>query len=203
MTRHLILLALGCLCELSGCGGESAHVGIPPMPCENAKERVAGSGFVECASGLVHRPAVGTCPAYQQSTATRPSSREPDQDECTSDLACTARPYGYCESNLTYHPGLLIPNRCAYGCTNDTECAPGNVCVCTEERGECHASTCQTDADCGANSLCAEYSQSCDRTPGLACQTPSDRCQLNSDCPNWGDCVMTDNGYRACHSCAY
>jgi hypothetical protein len=162
---------------------------------------VAGSGFVACESGLVHRPTAGTCVAYQQSAITRVPSPVPEQDECTSDLECTARPYGYCESNLTYYSGPLMPNRCAYGCTSDAECDQGNICVCTEERGECRPATCQIDADCGKNSLCAEYGRWCGGPAGVACQAPGDRCQLNSDCPSWDQCVMTSQGIRDCASC--
>lgn len=204
MTNFRALFAAAGL-WLSACGGDSAREGIPSTPCGSSTERVAGSGFVECESGLVHRPAVGTCAAYQQSTATLPASPAPDQDECTSDLECTARAYGYCEMGLTYYSGPLTPNRCAYGCTTDAECDPGNVCVCTEERGECRTATCQVDADCGPHSLCAEYSGTCGYASGLACQSPADRCQLNSDCPQSPfstSCVMTDQGFRDCRGCA-
>jgi len=203
-TQFRVLLAAGALCLLSACGGDSTREGIPATPCGKSTERVAGSGFVVCESGLVHRPTVGTCLGYQPSTATRPPSPEPDKDECTSDLDCTARPYGYCESSLTYYSAPVTPNRCAYGCTSDTECDPGNVCVCTEERGECRTATCQIDADCGPHSLCTEYLGPCGYASGLACQTQADRCQLNSDCPQsplYASCVVTDQGFRDCVGC--
>jgi len=161
-------------------------------------ERVVGSGIVECESGLVHRPAAGTCLAYEQSTATRPPSPAPEQDECASDLDCSAHAYGYCQFGLTRYSASVTPNRCGYGCTSDTECDPGNICVCTEERGECRPATCEVDADCGEGSLCAEYAPADGPSLGFACQVAADRCQLNSQCPAMNSCVMTTAGVRGC-----
>lgn len=188
----------------AGKGGASGKAGSSgaatfPTPCDNAVERVEGSGIMECDNGLVHRPTAGTCPAYVASTTVRKPSTLPDRDECLSDGDCTDRLYGFCAPGMVPYGGTPTPNTCVYGCTVDTECDAGGICVCGEERGDCHPATCTTDGDCDDGSYCAEYSQSCGQTSGFSCQAPGDACQLNSDCGSGFACATRrDDGTRYC-----
>jgi hypothetical protein len=180
---------------------DSLSASDSPTPCEHAVERIAGSGFVSCENGLVHRPTPGTCSVYTQSETVLLASKVPEEDECHRDAECTEKRYGACAYGQMQYGAPVTPNHCVYGCTVDADCPRGNVCVCAENGGSCVAATCGRDEDCGV-SFCAEYSQSCSHDGGFACQKPEDRCQLDSDCPSIGpgsaSCTMGQDGLRSC-----
>lgn len=155
-----------------GCGAE---VSVPcgnPQPVEVDGE---DSGFVSCDGGWLHRPEVVECasklPRADFECAT-------DFGSCTADADCPG-PYGYCANDGFGDGGCY----CANGCTQDSDCSAGQVCVCGDPIGVCVQADCSTDAECGGELLCSTYITE----PGcggiaFSCQSPDDECASDSDC---------------------
>jgi hypothetical protein len=106
--------------------------------------------------------------------------------------------FGVC--NAGYYPD--IPCSCSYGCTRDSECAKGEICLCGDPVGTCIAASCNAGT-CGAGMECANYSfQYCPGcTQGFACQTGADTCFSGLDCSDAGAAacsIAPDAGARAC-----
>jgi hypothetical protein len=111
------------------------------------------------------------------------------------DSDCTSAPHGYCATNP---PGAPPGHFCYYGCTNDGECAEGQICVCGDPVGHCVQATCTEDKACPGG-LCASY----DPSPGcygeaFACQKLGDGCLGNGDCPSGQFCTLGTDGTRQC-----
>jgi hypothetical protein len=151
-----------------------------------------GGGWVQCASGMIHRPTLGTCASSlpRPDPTTRPYPEYIPSDagvpgECRYDADCTQRPHGHCE----WEP-YLGGTACSYGCTANADCDSGQVCTCGDPVGTCHYATCTIDADCGAGLLCSDFIVN----PGcggqvFACQRANDACAAQSDCPEYQYCV--------------
>lgn len=152
----------------TGSGQGSAFPCDMPMP--------AGAGYEQCSNGAVHRPAIKECESKLPRTAMRIAP--PGDGQCVTDADCADMPHGYCTTSVPV--GTKV---CVYGCVRDSECGPNQICLCGDPVGECVASTCKSDADCGAGLACQRYDRShgCD-SYAFACQTPEDTCAVDNDC---------------------
>jgi hypothetical protein len=150
---------------------------------------------VECDGGWLHRPKVVAC----TSKLPRPDAigGAGGVGTCSSDAECTAKAHGHCAPP---EGGSIPGNRCQYGCTQDSECAPGSVCLCGDPIGKCVSAKCSVDADCPGG-LCASYvaMPGCDR-PAFACLSPDDQCISNADCPEPQRCTLNTQSFRVCQA---
>ena len=186
----------------AGAGGMAVagHGGGPV--CQEAK--ALDGNWQQCGDGTVHRATPGTC-AYTPSDATL----EPlgDEDECTKDGDCQAKPFGLCQASIG---AFFRANVCSYGCERDADCAVGSICVCAGTSvssfgswyarpvGSCHpVGDCASDADCGMGRWCTPY----DSNPGcyspvFTCQSPADECASPRDCPDFPHESCTFDGVK-------
>jgi len=210
--RHTTLLfALG-LCPGVACGGvakssatietsgPSDQMGVMATPREFPcldPQPVGGTGYVECSGGgFKHRAFKADCPYLPRKGLEEPTCKD-DICYCNvgSDLGCTEKPYGYCS------PPLML-SVCHYGCVNDDQCGPNEVCDCGPDHGTCVPADCKLDSDCGSRlctsvNYCADYHQ-CEGER-FSCQTGSDTCASDRDCGgsgsgNGNSCTPTDAG---------
>lgn len=166
---------------------EASTGGPSPVVCGGSTPIIARgepSGIEQCAdNGLKHRPSTAV-----QCTSGLPRTIvfEPEgsfEVQCTSDLDCTDKPHGFCG----YADGQVPDLVCTYGCLTDTDCAADELCVCGENVGQCVASSCKQDSDCGDGFMCAYWGETtgigCPVTPHYVCQTAEDECAVDEDCP--------------------
>ena len=165
----------------AGGGGATAT----PSACEDPLTDLGG-GWERCGNGMIHRRELGSCTSSlpRASATTAPYSDPASLDagyigECRFDTDCTDKTYGHCEWE-PYIPGTY----CHYGCVTNADCNAGYTCVCGDPVGSCARASCTTDADCGAGRLCSDFTldPGCGG-PAIACQTASDECAAESDCP--------------------
>ncbi|MEZ4445099.1 MAG: ferritin-like domain-containing protein [Polyangiaceae bacterium] len=185
--HHLLLGALGLL-AVGACSS-----GPPGVPCSDSSPVIIegqDSGFATCGEGYVHRPASRACPLLiPRDTACTDDS---GAQACTTDSDCTERPRGHCSVG---RDGLC---GCQYGCEKDTDCGDRNIiCVCGDVAGECVASNCITDTDCGGDLLCSEHRDSCGQLT-FRCQSPDDQCQTAADCSSGTECLMVADEALVC-----
>src|SRR6478736_93715 len=160
--------------------GSAGAAGPPPppnqFPCKNPKDQ--GNGLIEC-DGFVHRQAAVKCASHVPRADPLPNLNP--NAACKYDAECTADLYGYCERSST-SPEFSY---CAYGCVDNSDCGPGELCDCTEPVGRCVGAGCSTDADCASGYLCKLHDQSggCGSF-AFSCQSPLDTCGGDSDCPS-------------------
>ncbi|WP_044986242.1 ferritin-like domain-containing protein [Sorangium cellulosum] len=181
----------------AGSTGSAPPEGLP-FACDDPEPvLVAGqnTGYVRCAGGWMHRAEVITCP----SPLPRPEACKDTgggAGSCSSDADCTERPHGFCSPGLGGEapPGCF----CHYGCTTDAECNEGQICLCGDPVGQCVQARCTSDQDCGTV-LCSSYvlNPGCGGT-GFACQTATDECAGDGDCPGEQQCTLT----ALRHACA-
>ena len=203
-ARLFAVLSLVPLAAPAGCGGNvgggggdggGGAGGGGVVACEGAQPIVAlgqDSGYVQCEGGWRHREEVVQCASALPRTD---ACGSPDMGgDCTTDADCTAAPHGHCSLSDDQAPGCF----CQYGCVQDSDCAEGQICFCSEPVGYCATASCTSDADCGGDKLCSTYIT----LPGCggfayACQTASDQCASDADCPADHQCTM-ENGARVC-----
>ncbi len=163
---------------VSNAGASNRFPCVDPRP---VKEDLTGS-LLEC-GGWQHRLADGVC-AISVPRANALPSQDAQQDLCTTDADCTEKPFGYCSASFFF-------NLCEYGCEKDADCPSGSLCACGPLTGSCVPTDCHTDQDCEAGLLCASYLRlpGCDE-PAFACQTASDACIVDSDCPSGTQCTL-------------
>lgn len=179
-----------------GTAGSIAFAGAPAggavalrFPCINPQPGLDPSGNTqECAGGLRHRLNAKLCP----SILPRPEPQTLGETVCF-DSGCTEKANGHCNVGQV---GLF----CDYGCTQDSDCGPNQVCDCGPAIGTCKAAQCSKSADCGKGFLCSEY----DAAPGcdvntFACQTAADQCGSDGDCAGQV-CSKGVTGARTCVS---
>lgn len=178
--------------------GRDVPPGTIPFPCIDPTPVVdTSSGYLRCQNGLLHRPVRGVCP----SIVPRPGVvAAPDAAaSCQRDNDCTiAGPLGHC-APLEIGDGRIVFG-CFEGCQTDDQCPDGYICVCGDPVGRCTTATCTSDVDCGASDLfCASYVRS-PGCPGIAfaCQTYSDVCAVDSNCPPMTQCSLTTTRARVC-----
>ncbi len=200
-------------------GDEGDGTGTPssceaPMTdaaCEGDVQWVVGDqerqGWMQCANGLVHRPAAAACvlPAADECEGAGGDSGTGGDyfGECTVDAECSDAANGRCLVDWIGDSCF-----CNYGCQTDDDCSDDQACLCNGTRSQCVPAECQVDSDCGEGSSCTlELS---DLTCGISsarlrCTTSADSCNDNGDCStNEGcakdtgacgfQCEPTDNG---------
>jgi hypothetical protein len=72
------------------------------------------------------------------------------------------------------------------------------MCVCADPVGQCESAKCTSDASCnGCDCIDSTDSPGC---PGksFACQTPTDECTSDSDCPTGAMCSREQSGRHIC-----
>jgi hypothetical protein len=194
--RYSLLAALGLLG--AACGGVSTGDG-DPKPVDKTGQ--CSSPKIDpktqlpvCSEGFSHRPTAVRCQAINgdaDAPAPGPGIGAPEPQLCgTQD--CTELEFGYC----SYGP---TGPQCKSGCIEDADCPSGSICSCSNGNsptgGECVASDCTTDADCGGG-LCATTREMCGELR-FACQSDADECMADSDCEN-GICSLGAEGHRNC-----
>ncbi len=161
----------------AGSGGSRVE---PPFPCAHpAPVLILGedTGLVQCDRGMLHRARANECPARRRSSDPSPCAGQ-GNFECSADTDCKAQPLGYC----TWANAGVPMCHCQYGCKQDSDCAPGHLCLCGDPSGVCVPSSCKTDDDCGGT-YCTQYIQEpyCGGA-AFACQTQRDTCATDQDC---------------------
>jgi hypothetical protein len=199
--RWLMLTALGLV--VGNCGGEADAVGsgIPAIdfPCDGDAPLRGG---LRCDGGIIHRETAGACASRW---STRESISSDDAESlgavygygCQGDDQCTLTPYGHCVLDST------LPT-CVYGCRTDDECDSSQLCLCSDSGGVCVVAQCHTDAECGPQNRCVAYEECGDTR--FTCESPSDECRADSECPVGENCVgqVSPSGvsHRACQEAA-
>jgi hypothetical protein len=165
----------------AGGGGAAGSGGFNNHPCLDPKIIEVGgkpTGYEVCANGAIHRRENLECPSLLPQP--KACEQAAQGGNCKSDADCKEAANGYCVGS---EGGFEAPGcYCNYGCTKDTDCGDGSICLCGEPVGRCVAATCRSDADCGGG-LCNSYGldQICYNF-GFACQSPKDTCGGNNDC---------------------
>ncbi len=188
----------------SSSSSSSASSGPAYLPCESPSPiEVDGmsTGYVQCAGNVTHRPSVANCPSalpvdgggacpISFGDAGMPGA-------CKDDKDCTAHPLGTCSA--PGGGGLPVACFCNYGCTKDSDCANGQICLCGDPVGSCVNASCTSDSACPTGSLCASNASPPDTCPasvGFSCQATADKCFSSAQCQNSEACVeeTTDAG---------
>ena len=173
-------------------GAAGGGGGTSKIPCDSPVPVLVDgkeTGFVTCGNGVVVRAEAKVCPNLLSASSTCGSPG--DGFICHSNADCKGGvgPYGYCGQGYGFGP----PCECLTGCVQDSDCASDEICQCGDPIGRCVKTTCHTGADCAEGS-CAQVAVG---TPGctsngFACQTKTDQCQTDMDCPSNG-------GFEQCH----
>jgi hypothetical protein len=192
----------------SDAGDGSARFRSCPKPTAQMGVDGEPTGYVQCNAdwnnSIVHRAERKACPSLVPRAAACPPPPAPDaglgERQCHSDADCTAAAHSFCKRSMSF-----APCTCEYGCRQDSDCAPGQICFCDDPVGQCVPADCTSDDDCEGEALCLSYIVN----PGcfgiaFACQKPSDACADITDCLTIGDCTLTD-GVRVCapRTCAH
>jgi hypothetical protein len=187
----------------------SAHACDRPTPIHVSNGPMTSpedTGFDMCrGSWVAERRAAKACPLGPTTT----DLKQCNGTSCSSDADCAQSPHGFCAESrhLSGYCG------CYYGCMQDADCDPGNVCFCGDPVGHCVPSTCVDDSSCGAGKLCASYLAPCIPGQGVsgactggvngcfsgfACQNAADECLYDDDClPNNARCQLLGD-HRVC-----
>lgn len=172
--------ALGCGAKVEttvdGSGGGDGGV-VCTDPVSIPQSSGEPSGFVRCSEGIVRRVEAVSC-----TQPTAPSNCNGEGDACDTNDDCVTAPFGTCAQDLS-----LFACECAYGCSRDSDCGPGEICACPgviDERSRCIEADCITDADCGSG-VCGvsivEYA--CERMGArAACLDETAECRTHADC---------------------
>lgn len=163
-----------------GSGGASGSNVASKFPCVDAKPvLVQGkeTGFETCANGATVRREALVC---ETSYAPLPD-KCPFEIGCQYDSECNEKPFGRCS------PGVQVAQCfCSYGCAQDSDCGPGEICKCGDPVGQCIQAGCKTSADCAVGD-CTLSSFSCSQS--FACQTEQDTCGA-STCSGISTCYF-------------
>jgi hypothetical protein len=193
---------------VDGSAGTAGTDCTDPVPLAPLIGSGPSGGFVKCANQMVHRPGVDDCwSSIDPLGGPGPIPYWPDGSAsitCRTHGECTDAPHGYCNMTQT-QPGLGgAPNTgCVYGCVRDSECGPGQICLCGNPVGTCVAATCISDADCPAGTPCmmGMVWGLCDPgTPHFQC---GPLCVTNLDCPadNFGRMICRSGNCSSSASC--
>ena len=155
-------------------------------------------GLERCESGMLHRPAAGSCgtgPPWPTGGVPDPFPNGAGSvglgDGCREDSDCTAMAHGYCAVILRSGPEPSESN-CTYACSSDADCAAGYLCACGETVSTCVPADCATDADCGdmpcillpSVVTCGQPAQ-----PKFSCGRVGQECAADSQCPESQACI--------------
>lgn len=172
----------------------------PPPPCEGAvpvmTEEGTPSGVVRCPDGALDRVAPAVCEPRIGLPAC-PQDAGGADGGCLTDDDCTDRPHGQCVQ-IPVGGGFPFCG-CRYGCTGDSDCNDGEVCICAgvvDGSSRCVPAGCSTGDDCGSGECGVSTAyDGCDYTVRTACRTPDDVCRTDEDCRDDGagdSCEYTD-----------
>ncbi|HRI07581.1 MAG TPA: hypothetical protein PKW35_07175 [Nannocystaceae bacterium] len=194
--RRLVLVALAVSFWSSGCSGGddavstgtstggSSTTAAAVAPCEDPQpimqaytDPPAPSGFVRCASGMIHREAAVECAVPQVPSTCVDNG---DGGPCMTNAECPGT-YGQCVQVNTVN----ITCNCVNGCERDEDCPSGQICRCAGEGlgayATCIPAACADDAACGEG-LCAFAWFADQGVSASACQTPGDLCESSAAC---------------------
>lgn len=178
------------------CGGDSESGGSGNAhPCKDPQPLLVNgqpTGVESCGPGAVRRREALTCPEAMP----RVNPCTATNMNCSADTDCNAGPHGYCAFNQG-GGGAPSSCNCNYGCTNDSECADGQRCLCGDPVGRCVPAACSTSSDCQSGFDCVTPVGACS-APSLNCQTKADECSSDDDCPTTGYCGVGTDGQRVC-----
>jgi hypothetical protein len=180
------------------------------------------TGLERCEDGRLHRPAVVTChsklprervvdagfappaPGADAGPGTDGAAAATSPvPGCTSDSDCTASLLGHCE-DAAFDGTPTYGKQCQYGCVTDADCGAGSFCECGDPVGSCVNAQCLSDAECGSGMLCSQgvavHTLGCPARVAFACETPSDRCRVDRDCPAspYGSYCSSTEAERVC-----
>ena len=193
--RRILLAAMGTGAVASSCGGDSTD-DTPKtdeaFTCEQPEPWPPGvfmsGGYVQCESGVVHRPAPETC-----STPATPdgvTAPYPELEPCATDADCTEMPNGFCRVTVRSVPAPTT-SVCVYPCTGDGDCALGFACFCDAGGGRCIPASCSSDSDCGDEPcilLFTDIQCGAPVNPELFCQT-NEGCSADAECSPGTACI--------------
>jgi hypothetical protein len=175
-----ISCVLGCGAKVEttedGSGGQDGGV-VCTDPVPIPQSTGEPSGFERCAEGIVRRVEAVSC---VQPTAA--SNCDGTGDACDTNEDCVAAPFGTCAQDSSF-----FACECAYGCSSDSDCGPGEICACPgviDERSRCIEANCITDADCGGGVCGVSIREgACGSMSGrAACLDETAACQTHADC---------------------
>ncbi len=159
----------------------------PPAPCEGAEVIMTPtgepSGAVRCADGALDRVSSEVCEPRIDLPAC-PADAEGVEGGCAEDADCTDRPHGRCVQPPL--GGGIAFCACRYGCANDSDCGPDEVCICpgvVDGSSRCVPAGCSTGDDCesGECGISATF-DGCDYDVRTACRTADDMCRSDDAC---------------------
>jgi hypothetical protein len=137
------------------------------------------TGIDLCAGGEYLRREAVTCP-----------TNYPDTNPCC----------GTCPEGTICSTSGEIACSCVTACTDDSQCAANELCMCGQTAGTCISAKCKTGADCAPGEACTSW----DTTLGclyleFACTTPADACGGDIDCSQQNSfCAVQADGHREC-----
>lgn len=187
-------------------GGSAGAGGSAGMPCASpvpVTSSVGGAGptggYVRCADGSIHRPSVDECwsnidPADGPALLGPPLPDGSVNYTCRKNSDCTDKPHGHCEASQTFGLGDTPKVSCVYGCVRDSECGPGEICLCGDPVGQCVGARCASDADCSAGTPCRAGNIFSVCGPVTTQFTCGPLCVTNADCPSTSLSMICDNG---------
>jgi len=223
-----LLVALGVLPALGGCGGhaerELGPQGMPPGSggsgsgsggaSQGSGAGGAASGGASQGSGAGGAASGGSFSGIAGTISSGAGGTGPigiggsfggtGPNPCyeSSWVGSEASGYVQCSRGFIHRP---FKGQCAPGgtCITDEDCATPDaypqVCLCGDTGGTCVQAHCTTDADCNG-SFCATSSPVyCYVPPPLACASPTDQCLGSQDCGG-GYCEFAPTG-RYCSIC--
>ncbi len=170
------------------------------MGCTEPVERLVNgvpSGFATCKEGYEVRVRAASCPNLLPDKG-EGGAAGAGLDACRTDIDCPGE-LEYCVN------GQDGAGYCVSGCRTDGDCQVGQICRCGDPVGVCSRAECQTNADCGPDSLCASLiNSSCLVNYEYACLSSLDECRHSADCAGESGkstCVIGD-GRRQCAAVA-
>ncbi len=170
--------------DSSSGGGETGPTDIPPAVCDDPvvipQPSGAPSGFVRCASGLIHRVAAVECEFVDPG----PCGSADEDSPCAVASDCGE---GEACMEISSGPGVFCV--CQAQCTTDADCTEGFICGCPGVTGvaRCVPSNCETSDECG-EAFCGLGTQDdgCNLSYRAGCTTEDDACRISDDCPAGG-----------------
>lgn len=165
-------------------GAETGQIDIPPAVCDDPviipQPSGAPSGFVRCASGLIHRVEAVECEFVDPGPCAYADEDSPcaEASDCGENEACI---------EVSSGPGVFC--ECRPQCATDADCSGGSICGCPGVTGvaRCVSSSCETSDECG-DGLCGLGTQDdgCNLNYTAGCTTSDDACRTADDCPAGG-----------------
>ncbi|MEM9694956.1 MAG: hypothetical protein AAGA56_20610, partial [Myxococcota bacterium] len=117
--------------------------------------------------------------------------------QCRTDADCKDGPYGRCVVEVAQVGAFC---GCRYSCANDSDCDPGEVCVCSDaaelphQTSTCVPASCRSADDCKSGACeVSVFNNGCWNEMTVACRSERDECASDADCSDGTRCVYTKN----------